>query len=96
VLISLKYYKKLPNDHAKILSTTFPKAMADLTAALRAQNDEALQLIQKSGLTLIPMPAGADLQEFYAIHRRVAKRLTGVLYSEDVLQKVYQILNKKR
>jgi TRAP-type C4-dicarboxylate transport system substrate-binding protein len=96
VLISLKYYKKLPNDLAKILSTTFPKAMADLTAALRAQNDEALQLIQKSGLTLIPMPAGADLQEFYAIHRRVAKRLTGVLYSEDVLQKVYQILNKKR
>ena len=54
VLISLKYYKKLPNDLAKILSATFPKAMADLTAALRAQNDEALQLIQKSGLTLIP------------------------------------------
>jgi TRAP-type C4-dicarboxylate transport system substrate-binding protein len=94
ILVSSKYFKKLPEDIAKLLTTNFEKAMWDLTLTLRNQNREAIELIQDSGLTIVPVPSEQILEEFYAIHSQVAKNLTGKLFSGEVLERVYDILKR--
>ena len=94
VLITSKYFKNLPEKLAELLTTNFEKAMRSLTLALRSQNKEAIKLIQDSGLTIVPVPSGQDLDEFYNIHGRVAKDLTGTIYPKEVLDRVYDILTR--
>ena len=94
ILISRKSFDSLSKELSDMLRSNFERAMQELTLALRAQNEETIQLIQKKGLTIIPMPSGADLHAFYAIHRHVARKLTGRLYPKAILDQVYKHLNR--
>jgi len=94
VLITSKYFKKLPEDLADLLTTIFDKAIRSLTLALRSQNKEAVTLIQDSGLTIVSVTSGQDLDEFYNIHDKVAENLTGTIYPKEVLNRVYDILKR--
>ncbi|MDY6971019.1 MAG: TRAP transporter substrate-binding protein DctP [Thermodesulfobacteriota bacterium] len=96
VLISSKYYDKLPQDLAGLLDTMFEEAMTELTSELRGQNKEALKAIQNTGLTIVPPPSGASLQEFYKIHDEVARKLTGEIYPKKTLDRVYGIMKRPR
>jgi TRAP-type C4-dicarboxylate transport system substrate-binding protein len=94
VLISSKYFKKLPENLSALLTSNFSKAMSDLTSALRKQNRESIQIIRDCGLTIIPIPSGPTLEEFYAIHGQVARKLTGKIYPREVLERLYKILKR--
>ena len=94
VLMSGKYFDKLPQHLSNLLITTYEKSMRNLTLALRAQSKEAVSLIQKSGLNIIPIPTGQALEEFYSVHDRVAKKLTGKIYPRELLERVYTILGR--
>lgn len=94
VLISSKYLKKLPKDLSRLLTGSFDKAMTDLMSALRKQNKEAIQVIENSGLTILPAPSGDALKQFYSIHDQVARNLTGKIYPKDLLDRVYRILGR--
>ena len=94
ILISLKYYQKLPKDLAELLKTTLVKAMAEMTTELRKQSTEAVEIIKKSGLEITPMPEGDDLQAFYAVNGKVARDLTGQIYPRELLERVYRILGR--
>lgn len=94
VLISSTFMKKLPRDLSDLLMNTFDKAMTELTAALREQNNEAIELISNSGVTIIPVPPEDILAEFYSIHDRVAQRLIDNIYPKEVLYRVYEILKR--
>ena len=94
ILISSKYFNKLPKDLSEILTSGFKKTMADLNLELRKQNQETFKLIQYSGVNIIPMPSGAELAEFYKIHDAVAQKLSGKVYSQEILEKVYTILKR--
>ena len=96
VLISSKYYGKIPPKLSKILNDEFQKAMAGLTSELRQQTVESIKLIQKSGLEIIPVPPKTDLQNFYDTHNRVAQRLAGEIYPKALLGQVYDILKRNR
>ena len=94
VLISSKYFRKLPRDLATLLSEKTDKAMADLTLELRKQNKEAIQVIKDSGVKIIPAPAGPDLEGFRNIGNGVARNLTGTIYSEEILKRVNALINQ--
>ncbi len=94
ILISSKYFNKLPQDLSKLLLNAFDKTMAELTLTLRDQNKEAFQLILDSGMTIIPVPSGSSLNEFYNIHKQVARKLTGKIYPKEILEQVYRILKR--
>ena len=96
VLISSNAFKRLPQNLAGLLATAFDKAMKELTPELRAQNREAIKLIQDGGLKIIPVPSGADLDAFYAAGRKVAGNLAGKIYPETLLDRVYAILKRPR
>lgn len=94
VLISRKFFGKLPQDLAFLLAEKTEKAMAVLTLELRKQNKEAIQVIKDSGVTIIPAPAGPDLKEFQSIGNVVARNLTGVIYSKEILSRVKELMKK--
>lgn len=96
VLLSSKYARKLPDELMKLLKTEFEKAMVDLTSELRTQYAQTISLIKAGGLIVIPEPSGKDLQEFYEVHAKVAKTLSGKIYPEEVLLRVYDILQRTR
>jgi TRAP-type C4-dicarboxylate transport system substrate-binding protein len=96
VLISKNFAQKIPPEYFKIMKDEFHRSMDRLTLELRKQTQESLALLEKGGIKILPMPSGADLQEFYKVHGQVAQALTGRLYSRDVLDKVYGLLKKNR
>lgn len=94
VLISSKYYDTLPNGLASLLRNSFEVAMGNLTDALRKQNSETMQLMKDNGLTVVPSPSGDALGEFYEVHDRVARDLAGKIYPKELLDRVYENLER--
>ncbi|HDZ90688.1 MAG: TRAP transporter substrate-binding protein DctP [Deltaproteobacteria bacterium] len=94
ILISSRQYKKLPEDLASLLKKTVEKGMAELTTRLRDQSEEAVEILRKSGLTIIPVPEGEALREFHAVGVKVTRRLTGRIFSAELLDRVYALLKQ--
>ncbi len=94
ILISSKYFKKLPPDLAALLQETLVSDMADLTETLRQQSEEAIRIIQDSGITVIPAPDEEARKPFYHVHTAVARKLCGDIYPKELLLRVYEILKR--
>jgi len=94
VLISSNYYDMLPRGLARLLRTSFEAAMSNLTDALREQASETTQLMKDSGLTIVPSPSGDALGAFYGVHDRVARDLAGDIYPKQLLDTVYENLER--
>lgn len=94
ILISAGYFKKIPAALSIMLKREIELAMINLTSELRKQSEEAITLIQKSGIKLIPKPSDADLKEFNKIHHQVAQNLAGKIYPKKLLGRVYQVLKR--
>jgi len=94
ILIASKYFSKLPADLVQLLKQHIEEGMTELTIQLREQTREAVEIIQKSGLTVIPVPEGKALEQFHAIRAVVAQKLTGEIYPKELLDRVYLILRR--
>ena len=94
VLISLKYFKSIPDKLSDLLKAESNIIMADLTSELIQQNGEAIRIIRESGVNITPPPSESELEEFYGIHNRVAQELAGVVYPKELLNRVYEILGR--
>jgi len=91
ILVSSAYFKTLPDDLAQLLKQVVSKGMTELTVELRKQTREAVDIIRKSGLTIVPAPEGEELVRFHAIRAVVAEKLTGEIYPKELLDRVYQL-----
>lgn len=96
ILLSLKLASEMPPPLFGILKAEFHGAMGALTRELREQSKESIKELEKSGLTVIPMPQGEDLEAFYRIHEQVARNLSGNLYPQEILNRIYDILQRPR
>jgi len=96
VLIAADIFKRIPEEHARMIQSEFKSAMSKLTQELRGQNQEAIRTIEKSGVTILPMPAEPDLKPFYRVHDRVAGKLAGDLFPKELLDRIYEIVSKMR
>jgi TRAP-type C4-dicarboxylate transport system substrate-binding protein len=94
VLLSSSLFQKIPPATAATVRDEFRAAMSRLTRDLRAQNDESIRLLERGGLTILPMPGEQDLKDFYGIHDQVARRLSGKLYPQELLERIYGILKR--
>jgi TRAP-type C4-dicarboxylate transport system substrate-binding protein len=95
VLLARNFSDKMPPELLKLLEDETKRAMEVLTAELRKQSEQAVALLEKSGIQIIPMPDEADLKAFYKVHDQVAHALEGKVYPKDVLERVYAILKRK-
>jgi TRAP-type transport system periplasmic protein len=94
VLISSSSFQKIPPALSGMMKDEFKRAMSRLTQDLRAQNEESIKILEKSGLTILPMPPDSELKEFYGVHDRVARKLAGKVYSQELLDRIYGILQR--
>jgi TRAP-type C4-dicarboxylate transport system substrate-binding protein len=92
LLISADSFRRIPEEHSRMVKSEIRQAMARLTLELREQNETAIQIIQKGGVTITPMPTGAELEAFYRIHDQVAGKLAGDLFPRDLLERINKIL----
>lgn len=95
VLISSRVQKKMPNELISMLHSSFSFFMRELTLKLREQNQETFEIIEESGLDIIPIPSGNILGDYFNIHNEVAQNLIGKVYSKEDLDRVYHLLNRK-
>lgn len=96
LLIYRDYFNRIPRKLSKLLKDEYQLIMADLSSDLKKQSKEAVSLIKESGVNIIPMPSGTELDEFYSVHDIVAGELSGKIYPKDLLNQVYEILNRTR
>ena len=96
VLISHRFFNKIPSDLSEILQHDVEIALAELTSDLRKETVEAVRVIRESGVEVLPIPPASELTTFYEVHEQVAQRLTEVLYPLELLNRVYAILEQAR
>jgi TRAP-type C4-dicarboxylate transport system substrate-binding protein len=96
VLLARGFSDKMPPVLLRLVREEFLRSMSSLTLELRKQTEESLGILEKSGVSILPLPGEADLKEFYKVHDQVAHALTGKLYSKELLDRVYGILKRPR
>ena len=96
VLISNNYFNKIPKELSKLLKDELKRTMDELTQALKEQTNEAIHLIEESDIQLIPIPSPEEMEAFYKVHDQVAQKLSGKQYPPELLDRIYNILNRFR
>ncbi len=96
ILISKEYFDKLPEKLSELFKEEVKISMSLLADELVKQTTESIKIINARGLKISPAPVGDELQRFYELHTEVANELKGDIYPEDLLNKVHNLLDKKR
>lgn len=96
ILISSEFFNQIPEELRKLVKTEVNISMEELSDDLIRQEKESIEIIQRDGIKIIPMPTGSELDEFRSLHKQVAQDLINVVYPKELLEKVYNILEKHR
>jgi TRAP-type C4-dicarboxylate transport system substrate-binding protein len=96
VLISKTFFDSIPDELAVLIKEEFNYTMAQLASELKKQSQEAISIIQKSGVEIIPIPDQPELENFYTVHDSVAQELSGEVYPKELLERIYSILGELR
>ena len=96
VLISNKFFNKLPPDLKNLLLKLSKKHFHRLIALTRKNNDKSIQVMEKAGITLVKKPEGKDLKAFSKAGKKVRTNLVNKLYSRELLDNIVSTLNSFR
>ncbi len=96
ILISKPYFDKMPEDLAELFREEVKVSMKKLTDELQTQTIESIKVIRDKGIIISPAPEGNELQKFYDINNEVSSKLKGDIFPEELLDKVHNVLDKKR
>ena len=94
-VVSKGFFDKLPQDLQSALLETARKYLRKLSRATRKLNDKSLRILQKKGVTIIPVDA-ARAESFRKLGLRAAKKLVGKLYSAQDLERFLQTVSRCR
>ncbi len=93
VLISNKFFNKLPADLKNLLMNLSKKHFSRLISLTRKDNDKSIQVMKEAGITLVKKPEGRDLKAFSKAGKTVRDNLVDKLYTRDLLEKIISSLN---
>ncbi len=95
VLVSKKYFDKLPPDLQEILLRNGRVYFKRLTELSRRDNAEAIEIMKKRGIT--PIKASPEDYQYYVDVCKVARRkLVGKVYTQDFLDRVEKTVDEYR
>lgn len=95
VLLSKKYYDKLPSELQEILLRNGRTYFKRLTELSRKDNANAIDIMKKRGISLIEA-SPADYQYYTETCRSARRRLVGRVYSEDFLNRIEKTIEDYR
>lgn len=88
VLVSKKFYDGLPADQRKALTELSAKHLKRLNELTNAENDKALEIVQKQGLALGAKPDAGVMKRYEELGVAARKELTGRLFPAELMTKV--------
>ncbi len=88
VLISKRQFKKIPDEHKATVKKISKQYLAELEKEINADNEKAIQVMQKNGMKLTAPPSQAEMDRLHAIGEKIQKRLTGKLFDQKLLDQV--------
>jgi TRAP-type C4-dicarboxylate transport system substrate-binding protein len=91
LLVGSEKWKSMPPDVAKLVQTEITKNRAEDKAEMRKADDRAYQALLKRGYTANEW-TGEALTEYQNLALTVQKKLTGRLYSAEMLDRVKKIV----
>jgi TRAP-type C4-dicarboxylate transport system substrate-binding protein len=95
VLISKKFFDRMPEDLQEIVFRNGRKYMAELTRLSRKDNAKAMETLIKQGIEQVPVDE-RDLEIFVDAGMRARQMLAGELYTEEFLARVERALREYR
>ncbi len=96
VVISKRKYDELPPDLREILTRNGRIYMHKLTTLSREDNRKALETLKSKGIMFVQPDTPQELSAYQEIGRKARRGLVGVLFSEDLLNRVEQSLARIR
>jgi len=88
VVVSKKRFDELPPELREILTRNGKTFMRKLTKLSREDNAKSMDIIKKSGVTLVEASSPQEVKEYDEIGRKARLLLAGKLFSEDLLKRV--------
>jgi TRAP-type transport system periplasmic protein len=96
VLVSKKFFDGLPADQRKALTELSAKHLKRLNDLTNAENDRALETVQKQGLALGAKPDAATLKRYEELGAAARKELAGRLFPAELMGKAEKELGTLR
>jgi TRAP-type C4-dicarboxylate transport system substrate-binding protein len=96
VLISNRFFDKLPQDLQKILLDVSKEKFPRLISLTRKANGDSIKAMEKAGIALVDKPEDKDLKPFLKAGETVRNNLVGKLYSKELLEKINSSLHSFR
>ncbi len=96
VVISKQKYDELPADLREILTRNGRLYMHKLTELSREDNRKALETLKSKGIVFVQPDNQQELAAYQEIGKKARRELVGVLFSEDLLNRVEQAVARIR
>jgi TRAP-type C4-dicarboxylate transport system substrate-binding protein len=94
-VLTKKQFERLDANGQTLLREVSGRYHRKLNQEIRKDNDEALETLKQNGIQMVPI-AEQDVAEWEAIALRVRQKLTGELYSQEILNKVIRLVKDYR
>ncbi len=88
VLLSRRYYDRMPADLQEILVRNGREYMQKLTQMSREENRKSIEVIRNSGVEIVASPPAEEVKKYEQLGREARRGLVGRLYSEEFLRSV--------
>jgi TRAP-type C4-dicarboxylate transport system substrate-binding protein len=97
LVVTNRFFSKLPTDLQKILKETGSEAGKKLIQATRDDNDKSIDVLKEKGLKFVFGKEDVDINELYAIRDDAAAELASDGYiPKDVFERTRALLEKYR
>jgi TRAP-type transport system periplasmic protein len=88
VLVSRRFFDRLPDDLQEILLRNGEKYLSQLTELSRAENREAIDVISRAGVEILDPPPQDEIVQYEALGAQARASLAGRLYSREFLNDI--------
>jgi TRAP-type C4-dicarboxylate transport system substrate-binding protein len=96
VIISNKFFNKLPEKYQKLLLEESKKYFSEITSSSRKDNTKSIEVMKKQGIKVVEPFSQSDLKNFEEAGKKARRSLVGKLYDDNLLNTVEQALEEFR
>jgi TRAP-type transport system periplasmic protein len=96
VLLSRRYFDRLPEDLREILLRNGREYMSKLTSMSREENQRSITAIRNAGVQIVDPPASEEVRKYEEVGREARRSLTGRLFTREFLIEVEHAIEEYR
>ncbi len=96
VLVSRRFFDRLPEDLQEILLRTGEKFMSRLTEKSREENRQSIDIIDEAGVQILDRPPQEEIARYEEMGKQARRELVGKLYSREFLESVESAIEEYR